>query len=114
MLVVLVVEDEEQVRVLAESFLQEAGYETLPAGTIDEARALIERPHKIDLLFTDMGLGDDAEGGVKVSKAAREKLDGIPIVYTSGRGLTDGMRALMQEPFEFNLKPYTTDQLVTA
>jgi len=39
---ILLVEDEEQVRVLAESFLQIAGHTTLSAGSVDQALALLE------------------------------------------------------------------------
>jgi len=40
MAVILLVEDEEQVRVLAESFLQAEGNKTLSAATIEQALAL--------------------------------------------------------------------------
>jgi CheY-like chemotaxis protein len=37
MAVVLIVEDEEQVRVLAEAIIQDLGHETLTAGTAEQA-----------------------------------------------------------------------------
>jgi CheY-like chemotaxis protein len=37
MAVVLIVEDEEQVRVLAEAIIRELGHETLTAGTAEQA-----------------------------------------------------------------------------
>jgi len=40
--IVLIVEDEDQVRVLAESFLQGEGHTTLSAATVDQAVALLE------------------------------------------------------------------------
>lgn len=42
MAVVLIVEDEEQVRVLAEAIVQELGHETLTAGTAEQALAVIQ------------------------------------------------------------------------
>jgi PleD family two-component response regulator len=51
MSVILIVEDEEQVRVLAESFLQTEGNKTLSAATIEQALALIEGEEPVDLLF---------------------------------------------------------------
>jgi hypothetical protein len=51
MAVILLVEDEEQVRVLADSFLQVEGNKTLSAGTVQQALALIEGDETIDLLF---------------------------------------------------------------
>ena len=61
--VVLIVEDEEQVRVLAEAIIRELGYETLTAATAEQALALIEERSDIDVLFTDIGLQQDAEAG---------------------------------------------------
>src|SRR5262245_504478 len=44
MAVVLIVEDEEQVRVLAEAIIRELGHDTLTAGTAEQAGALRRRP----------------------------------------------------------------------
>ena len=65
MAVILLVEDEEQVRVLAESFLQAEGNKTLSAATIEQALALIEGEEPIDLLFVDLKIQDDVEGGLR-------------------------------------------------
>ena len=70
MAVVLVVEDDEQVRVLAESILKEAGHETRCAATMTEAQALIAADEKIDVLFVDLSLLDYQEAGLEVAKAA--------------------------------------------
>ena len=49
--VVLVVEDEERVRVLAESILQEEGFETLSANGAEGARTLLaDEERTVDLL----------------------------------------------------------------
>src|SRR6266849_5067752 len=42
MAVVLIVEDDEQVRVLAESIIQDTGHETLTAANTDEALAIVD------------------------------------------------------------------------
>ena len=43
MAVVLIVEDDEQIRVLAQSVLQEAGYTVIAATGVDGAHALFEK-----------------------------------------------------------------------
>jgi len=68
MAVVLIVEDEEQVRVLAEAIVQELGHETLTAGTAEQALAVIQERADVDLLFTDIGLQQDLEAGLKLRK----------------------------------------------
>jgi DNA-binding NtrC family response regulator len=112
--VVLVVEDDEQVRVLAECILQEAGHETCCAATMTEAQALVESDEKIDVLFADLSLMDYQEGGLHLAQAAAKHRPGLPVVYTTGRGVTDGMVALFVQPSVFLAKPYRAEQLLTA
>ena len=114
MAVVLIVEDEAPILFLAECFLQEVGYQTLTASTLAEAQAVINSDKRIDAVFTDVNLGNDHEGGLHVGQIAARTRPKIPMIYTSGRGLTDGMKALFVEPSSFLPKPYTNNQLVDA
>jgi CheY-like chemotaxis protein len=59
MAAILIVEDEAQVRVLSESYLQNQGHATLSAANIDEALAVLQASKEVDLLFTDIGLQGD-------------------------------------------------------
>ena len=68
--VILLVEDEDQVRVLAESFLQTAGHTTLSAGSIEQALALLSSPEPIDLLFIDLNLKGESEAGLSLAGRA--------------------------------------------
>ena len=111
---ILIVEDEAPILVLVESILQQAGYETLTAATLAEAQAVIHSDRPIDLIFTDINLGEDHEGGLQVGQIVRQARPKAPIVYTSGRGLTDGMKGLFVEQSLFLPKPYTNEQLVEA
>jgi DNA-binding NtrC family response regulator len=112
--VVLIVEDETQVLMLAESVLKEAGYETLSASSVAEALAIIETDHRIDLLFTDLSLREGSEGGLTIGTSFANSRPGIPVLYATARGVTDGMVALFVEPHGFVAKPYTVPQLKTA
>jgi DNA-binding NtrC family response regulator len=111
---VLIVEDDTQVRVMAESILREAGYTTLSAGTLTEAHAILHSEQPIDLIFTDMTLGEEHEAGLQIGQSAGQARVGVPVIYTTGRGITDGMRALFVEPHRFVPKSWTPDQLLTA
>lgn len=53
---VLLVEDEDQVRVLAELYLEEHGHTVLTAASTEGALAILTSDQPIDLLFTDLGL----------------------------------------------------------
>ena len=112
--VILIVEDEEQVRVLAESCLQGDGHKTLSAATTDQALAVLESEEPIDLLFADLAMQDDPEAGLKLASKAVELRPDLKVLYTSGQGVTDGMIKLFVENSAYLPKPYTIDQLTTT
>jgi DNA-binding NtrC family response regulator len=114
MAAILVVEDEPAILILMESVLKHAGYETLSASTLAEAQSVIQSEQEFDLVFTDINLADQLEGGLQVGQSVRQARPGTPVLYTSGRGLTDGMKSLFADPSEFLPKPYTDEQLVEA
>ena len=111
---ILIVEDEAPILVLVESILQQAGYETLTAASLAEAQAIIHSDQPVDLIFTDINLGEDHEGGLQVGQMVRQARPKTPVVYTSGRSLTDGMKSLFVEQSLFLSKPYTNEQVVEA
>ena len=114
MAIVLIVEDEAQVLLLAESYLQEQGHETLSASAIAEASAILEGPDKIDVLFTDIGLRDDLQAGLELAKLAVERRPSLKVLHTTGQTVTDGMKALFVERSAMLTKPYTVEQLLTG
>jgi two-component system cell cycle sensor histidine kinase/response regulator CckA len=114
MAVILIVEDEEQVRVLSESFLQEQGHQTRSAATPDEALAVLDGPEDIECLFTEIELGGDVQAGLALAQAALERRPDLQVLYTTAHSITDGMKALFVENCAFLPKPYTIDQLQTT
>jgi CheY-like chemotaxis protein len=70
MATVLIVEDEPPVQAVAKLILKNAGHETICAGSVSEALAVILSGQQFDLLFTDMKLSADEAGGLHVSHAA--------------------------------------------
>jgi CheY-like chemotaxis protein len=108
---ILIVEDEPQVLVLAESILKNAGHETVSAANHDGAVALIEGGERPDLLFVDHNLGEGLSG-IDTAREARKRQPKIRVLYTSGDRHTDGMQALFVDGGEFLPKPYTPEQLI--
>ena len=111
MAAILITEDEAQVRVLSESFLQDQGQRTLSAASPEEALALLDETDDIECLFTDIELRGDVQAGLDLAKAAVKKQPGLRVLYTSCHSVTDGMKALFVENSAFLPKPYTIDQL---
>jgi two-component system cell cycle sensor histidine kinase/response regulator CckA len=111
MAAILITEDEAQVRVLSESFLQDQGQRTLSAASPEEALALLDETGDIECLFTDIELRGDVQAGLGLAQAAVKKQPGLRVLYTSCHSVTDGMKALFVENSAFLPKPYTIDQL---
>jgi len=114
--IVLIVEDEPDLRVLAESNIADAGYKTLSAANAREALVLVEENQNIVLLFTDINIPDGSNGmdGLELARRAIEARPGLRVIYTTGGALTDGMTSLFVENSIFLKKPYTRDRLIQA
>jgi DNA-binding NtrC family response regulator len=110
----VVLEDDEQVRVLAESILQEAGHTVIAATGSDGAQALLDKEQSIDVLFIDLSLGGDLEAGLRVAQEARAARPTISVLYTTGAGVNAGMKAMFTEPYLFLPKPYNVEQLTKS
>ena len=114
MSLILVVEDEDQVRFLAEGILQAHGYLTTSASTIEQAIAALAGGEKIDALFVDLVLHGDLHGGLRVAQEAVKRMPTLPVLYTTGQGITDGMQTLFVENSAFLGKPYTGEKLIAT
>jgi len=114
MAVVVLVEDDEQVRVLAESVLQEAGHTVLAATGVEGATALLKTDQEVDVLFVDLALGSDLEAGLRVAHEAKATRPELSVLYTTGASVNAGMKAMFVEPFLFLPKPYTFEQLTKS
>jgi CheY-like chemotaxis protein len=111
---VLIVEDEDQVRVLAESYLREQGHQTASAATANEALAVFDVVERVDVLFTDVILKGHDHAGIELAKEAVQRRPDLKVLFTTGSAITDGMKAMMVERSAILEKPYTVDQLQTA
>lgn len=112
MAIVLLVEDEDQVRLLAESYLEEQGHQVLSAGTSAGALAILHRSPGVDVLFTDLDLKGDIHAGISLADEAVRVLPKLKVLYTTGRAITDGMKARFVPGSGVLAKPYTVDQLL--
>lgn len=75
---------------------------------------VLEAGEEIDLIFTDIGLQSDLQAGLMLAEWCVGKIPSVRVLYTTGQGLTDGMRAMFVERFGFLAKPYTSEQLLAA
>ncbi len=102
---ILVVEDDEDVRSLTVHLLERLGYKTIEAEDGAKALALLERASEVALVFTDVVL-PGATSGVQLGRALARLRPNLPVLYTSGymansmgsRGLGPGDE-LVEKPF---------------
>ncbi len=111
MATILIVEDEKQVRVFAESYLRRQGYRTISAETPEEALALIEIVDGVDVLFSEVKLRNDTLAGLRLAQQAARRRPGMKVLYASEQEICDRLRPLLGESSIVLEKPYTVDEL---
>jgi PAS domain S-box-containing protein len=80
---VLLVDDDEDVRTVSVDLLTSLGYQVIVASSGPEALELLARHADIDVLFTDVVMPDDMDGG-EVAERARQLRPDIKVLFTSG------------------------------
>lgn len=108
---ILVVEDEEDVRQLADRLLRSLGYRTFQAGDGESALAILEREPDVALLFTDVVL-PGGMSGPDIARRAQASRPKLKVLYTSGY-TGDAIKQLEALNLEVRLisKPYSIDEL---
>jgi PAS domain S-box-containing protein len=108
---VLVVDDEPQVRALMERALRRQGFEVLGAGNAEEGERLFrEHPRPIDLLVTDVIL--PGRGGLDLAGTLRRLRPELPVLYVSGYAESQVEHTtLLAEGDAFLPKPFTASEL---
>ena len=80
---ILVVEDQEAVRMVACGFLEDFGYEVVEAGDGFEALSKLQEHDDIDLMFSDVVM-PGGMNGFDLAQAAQSLKPSLKIVHTSG------------------------------
>jgi len=106
---VLIVEDQAQILVLVQSFLEEQGHRTLSAATPYDALAILTGSEAVDALFVDIILNRDMQAGIELAKRAIELKPGLKVVYSTGLTLTDNMKTLLVYRASQELPPQACD-----
>jgi PAS domain S-box-containing protein len=108
---VLVVEDDDEVRATAIELLGDLGYSVVEAPDADSGLAIVNSGLKIDLLFCDVVM----PGAIKstdLARKAKERLPDIAVLFTSGytqNAIVHSGR--LDDGVELISKPYTRERL---
>jgi signal transduction histidine kinase/ActR/RegA family two-component response regulator len=108
--VILVVEDEANVRHMSVDALRELGYTVMHAQTPSEALQKIETQPNLALLFTDIVMPEMS--GRELADRARKRLPGLKVLFTTGYTRNAIVHNGIVDPgMAFLPKPFTLDQL---
>ena len=110
---VLIVDDDSDVREMAIGMFESLNYTTLIASSAEEALGILDSNDNIELLFTDVMLGN-GDNGPELARKARHGRPGLRILFASGYTATEFDRGT---PFELGAlisKPYERTELARA
>ncbi len=107
---VLVVDDSDEVRELAETHLRANGYRVIGAPSGEAALEMIERYGPIDLLFTDI-IMPGGMNGLRLAELVRERQPEVPVLLATG--YIDALPAGTGDALAFPIltKPYRMNDL---
>ncbi len=108
--IVLVVEDDEQVRHMSTDILQELGYTVLSAADAIQAFEVLALQPRVDLMFTDIMM--PGMNGRQLADSAIEKFPTLKILFTTGYTQNAIVHNGVLDPgVAFVAKPFTVPQL---
>jgi len=107
---ILIVDDEEIVRLNIERILEAAGYETCSAGSGKEALRLISQ-NEFDLVLTDL-IMEDMDGLALLEEIKRTHVDVVVIIVTGYGSLSSAIQAMQKGAFDYIIKPCSREELV--
>lgn len=107
---ILVVEDEDSVRLFSRLTLKDAGYGVDDVQNAEDALHLIENEKReYDILLTDISLGN--MDGIALAESIKSRLPDINIIFTSGYD-QDALSSMDIPSSTFLSKPYSLNDLI--
>ena len=116
---VLIVDDEESIRLLVADVLGEAGFKVLQAGDGQEGLKLLQSDVRIDLLISDVGLPGGLNGR-QMADAARATRPGLKVLFITGyaenavvgAGLLAPSMSIITKPFSMTSLAHRVRELI--
>jgi CheY-like chemotaxis protein len=111
---VLIVEDELFTREIAMMMAQDWGYNPCCACDVPEALAILRSPQHMSVLFTDIYLKTEVQGGFDLARQAVKLRPCLRVLYTTGNAASDKLKEQFVDGAHFLPKPYSPEQLKFA
>lgn len=109
---VLVVEDDDVVRLIGSTMLESLGFEVLTCVNADDALAVLVDDSSFDVVFTDMMM-PGSMGGLGLAQTVERLYPSLRVILTSGWSDAELPKDTRRDR-PFLLKPYTLDHLEQA
>jgi two-component system cell cycle sensor histidine kinase/response regulator CckA len=109
---ILIVEDEDMVRAIAERALARQGYTVVTADNGEAALELLETMDRPDLLISDVVM--PVMDGPSMARKVRVKYPDLPILFMSGYAEEQLRKSIDLEQVSFLPKPFSVQQLAEA
>ena len=109
---VLLVEDEDMVRAVAERALARQGYSVLTAENGEAALEVLEKNGRPDLLISDVVM--PTMDGPTMVRQARQRYPDLPILFMSGYAEEQLRKSIDLDNVSFLPKPFSVQQLAEA
>jgi two-component system chemotaxis response regulator CheY len=111
--VILLVDDDPDVRLLTRTFLEQEGYSVFSSGDAERAIQIFRSVPQIDLLVTDVYM--PGRSGVELARELKGIRGEVPVLLISGGVLEDGQEAgLEDEGWSFLAKPFRLPELLAT
>ncbi len=109
---ILIVDDEQGIRVLIRGILEDEGYTVMDAGHANDALNLIENDTP-DLAILDIWLEDSAIDGIEILKRTKALHPNLPVLMMSGHGTIEtAVSTIKLGAYDFIEKPFKTGRLL--
>lgn len=109
---VLVVEDDDVVRLIGSTMLESLGFEVLTCVNADDALVVLSQDPAFDVVFTDMMM-PGSMGGLGLAETVERLYPSLQVILTSGWSDAELPQDTRRDR-PFLLKPYTLDHLEQA
>lgn len=107
---ILVVDDDETIRDVLSTILEEGGYQPITAESAEEALALFQKD-PFPLIFTDLRM--DGMDGIELLKKIRKISDDSQvIILTAHASLESSLESLREGAYDYVIKPLTDHSIV--
>ncbi len=110
---ILLVDDDEAIRISLKAVLERSGFEVVAAGSVHEALALIQTQN-FDVLLSDLHMPDAGDGLTVVSAMRHCHPKAVTLIFSGFPNMKEAAAAILMQADEILAKPMAVAELVAT